>query len=113
MKVMAASRIRPTMVVLDLLDILSGASPDDPAWGLSLCETTGYGTGTVYPALDRLMKAELITDRWEEPTPTDRPRRRYYEITGAGRAWLADEVRKRQARRAGWLHPGNASGATS
>lgn len=49
-----------------------------PAWGLSVCESTGLGTGTAYPALDRLMQAGLIRDEWETPVPEDRPRRRFY-----------------------------------
>ena len=54
---------------MDVLDVLTNSPSDDPAWGLRLCEVTGYGTGTIYPALDRLMKAGWITDHWEDPPP--------------------------------------------
>jgi hypothetical protein len=54
-------------------------APDtNPAWGFSICESTGMGSGTVYPALDRLMQAGLIRDEWEDPPPENRPRLRLY-----------------------------------
>jgi hypothetical protein len=54
-------------------------SPEaQPAWGLSICEGTGLGTGAVYPVLDKLMRAGLIRDEWETPEPAGRPRRRLY-----------------------------------
>jgi hypothetical protein len=49
-----------------------------PAWGLEICEKTGLGTGSVYPALDRLMKAGLVTDKWEDPPPGSTLSCRYY-----------------------------------
>lgn len=49
------------------------------AWGLPICFETGLMPGSVYPALDRLMKDGLITGRWEDPTPADRPPIRYYD----------------------------------
>lgn len=49
------------------------------AWGASICERTALETGIVYPALDKLMGAGVITDRWEDPAPEDRPRRRFYD----------------------------------
>jgi DNA-binding PadR family transcriptional regulator len=91
-----------TMVVMDILDVLTNAPPDDPAWGLQICEMTGHGTGTIYPALDRMLKARWIEDRWEEPPPEDRPRRRYYSITAAGRAAYQEAVASRAARRTSW-----------
>jgi hypothetical protein len=61
------------------MTVILETSPDDPAWGLVICQRTGYETGSVYPALDRLMKAGWITDRWEDPAPAGRPKRRFYE----------------------------------
>jgi PadR family transcriptional regulator, regulatory protein PadR len=100
-----ATRIRLTAVIMDVLDVLTNAPLDDPAWGLRLCEQTGYGTGTVYPALDRLMKAGWINDHWEDPPPADRPRRRFYKITSTGREQYEAALRARGDRRARWLHP--------
>lgn len=90
------------MVVMDILDVLMNAPPDDPAWGLQLCEMTGHGTGTIYPALDRLLKVHWIEDSWEESPPEGRPRRRYYSITSAGRAAYQEAVATRAARRTAW-----------
>jgi DNA-binding PadR family transcriptional regulator len=92
----ARERPRLTAVVWDILSILASASPDDPPWGLRICERTGRSTGTIYPALDRLTKAEIITGFQEDPAPPDRPRRHFYEITSSGREWFAEVVRTRQ-----------------
>jgi DNA-binding MarR family transcriptional regulator len=99
---MTARRLRITRAIEEILDVLMNTPPDDPAWGLRLCEQTGLGTGTVYPALDRLLQAEWIRDWWEDPPPMDRPRRRYYAITAAGRAAFQEEVAARAARRMAW-----------
>jgi hypothetical protein len=47
---MSAPKIRMRAVIID---VLANSPPDNPAWSLRLCEVTGYGTGTIYPALDR------------------------------------------------------------
>jgi len=110
---MSARRLRVTMVILDVLDVLMNAPPDDPVWGLRLCQQTGHGTSTIYPALDRMLQAQWIEDRWEEPPPADRPRRRYYAITSAGRAAFREAVATRSARRATWAWPGLRAGGTA
>jgi PadR family transcriptional regulator len=61
--------------------------------------------GTLYKALARLEKAGLLTSRWEDPARAEeegRPRRRLYEVTGAGarafsRAQLEHRERSRSA----------------
>ena len=40
--------------------------------------------GTLYKALGRLEEFGLLTSRWEDPQSGGRPRRRLYELTGAG-----------------------------
>lgn len=110
---MTAPRIRVTLVILDVLNVIMGASPDNPAWGLRICEMTSHGPGTVYPALDRLMKAGWIEDRWEDPAPADRPRRRFYTITSAGRASYAAEQEKRGRRGLAWAEPGMTPGGVA
>jgi DNA-binding PadR family transcriptional regulator len=109
---MSATKIRLTAVILDVLDVLTNSPPDNPAWGLRLCEQTGHGTGTIYPALDRLLQAGWIEDRWEEPAPQDRPRRRFYTITSAGRAAYQDAVAARSRRRTAWTTPVLRAGGT-
>jgi PadR family transcriptional regulator PadR len=110
---MSATKIRLTAVIMDVLDVLTSSPSDNPAWGLRLCEQTGYGTGTIYPALDRLMKAGWITDHWEDPPPKDRPPRRFYEMTSTGREQYASALRARGERRAAWLRPSANPGAAS
>jgi len=110
---MGSPKVRLTAAVWDVLDVLSNARPDDPPWGLRICEKTGHGTGTIYPALDRLMKAGIIEAHWEDPPPADRPRRRFYEITSTGREWFAAAVREHDERRANWLPRPSQPGAAS
>lgn len=51
--------------------------------------------GMLYPVLHRLERLGLVRSRWESP-PSGR-RRKYYQVTRAGRAHLADEHRQWQA----------------
>mgnify|MGYP000318380671 CR=1 FL=1 len=44
--------------------------------------------GTLYPLLTRLLKAELLTYRWEESTSG--PPRKYYTLTDAGVNFLQE-----------------------
>ncbi|HEY4355914.1 MAG TPA: helix-turn-helix transcriptional regulator [Acidobacteriaceae bacterium] len=58
-------------------------------FGFDIMEITGLPSGTVYPALRRLERDALVQSEWEpedEATASQRPARRYYEITKAGKA---------------------------
>src|SRR5271168_2383129 len=60
-------------------------------YGFSVMETTGLPSGTVYPAMRRLERDELIVSRWERQSIADaeqRPLRKYYKLTRAGRVTL-------------------------
>lgn len=60
-------------------------------YGFSIMETTGLPSGTVYPAMRRLESEELIRSQWERQSIADaeqRPARKYYKITAAGRTTL-------------------------
>jgi PadR family transcriptional regulator, regulatory protein PadR len=94
-----------TMIIMDILDVLMNAPSDDPAWGLRLCQQTGHGSGSIYPALERMLNAGWIEGHWEEPEPADRPPRRLYVITSDGRAAYQKEVAARAARRMTWIDP--------
>ena len=66
-------------------------------YGFSIMEATGLPSGTVYPALRRLERDELIRSQWEKQSKADaelRPARRYYKITRLGRTTL-EAARKR------------------
>ena len=66
-------------------------------YGFSLMETTGLPSGTVYPAMRRLERDELIRSSWEKPSIAEaeqRPPRKYYKLTRAGELTL-EASRKR------------------
>ena len=53
-----------------------------------------FKEGTLYPALHRLARANLVESRWQD-TPNS-VRRRYYHITAKGRQALADRLKEWQ-----------------
>jgi PadR family transcriptional regulator PadR len=56
-------------------------------YGYTVMEVTGLPSGTVYPALRRLEREELIRSRWERQSIADaeqRPARKYYKLTRSG-----------------------------
>jgi DNA-binding PadR family transcriptional regulator len=68
-------------------------------FGFDIMEVTGLPSGTIYPALRRLEALGLVRSDWEDEQQAHsqaRPRRRYYELTAAGKRRLAEaEVRYR------------------
>src|SRR5260370_3081373 len=66
-------------------------------YGFSIMEMTGLPSGTVYPAMRRLERDELIRSQWERQSIADaeqRPPRKYYKLTAQGKSTL-DASRKR------------------
>jgi DNA-binding PadR family transcriptional regulator len=60
-------------------------------YGFSIMEMTGLPSGTVYPAMRRLERDELIRSHWERQSIADaeqRPPRKYYKLTPAGKITL-------------------------
>ena len=58
-------------------------------FGFDIMEVTGLPSGTVYPALRRLERDDLVSSQWEaesEVSDSGRPARRYYEITARGKS---------------------------
>ena len=56
-------------------------------YGFSVMEVTGLASGTIYPAVRRLEKAQLVRSKWEKQSIADaeqRPPRKYYTITPGG-----------------------------
>jgi PadR family transcriptional regulator, regulatory protein PadR len=102
-----------TTATLKVLDVLAAAGPQDPPFGLLICDLAGLGSGTVYPILDRLERAGWVIGEWEAEQPAGRPRRRSYRLTGAGQAGydraLARIAERRSRRR--WDLAGEARGA--
>src|ERR1700745_3719746 len=66
-------------------------------YGFSIMEMTGLPSGTVYPAMRRLERDELIRSEWEKQSIADseqRPPRKYYKLTRTGKMTL-ESSRKR------------------
>ncbi|MFN0121241.1 MAG: PadR family transcriptional regulator [Blastocatellia bacterium] len=62
-------------------------------YGFEIMQATGLASGTIYPALRRLEDTLLIKSRWEKQSiaqAEQRPARKYYEVTKAGREVLAE-----------------------
>ncbi|MGW7518713.1 PadR family transcriptional regulator [Streptomyces sp. NPDC054796] len=80
--------------------VLLRATPDDPVWGLKICNDADLGPGTVYPILDRLVGRGWIISHDETDPHPGRPPRRYYELTGGGRQKASESISERAAKRA-------------
>jgi PadR family transcriptional regulator len=66
-------------------------------YGFDIMDLTGLPSGTVYPALRRLEDADLVVSKWERHEIAQRelrPPRKYYELTKAGEAALADAAKR-------------------
>ena len=66
-------------------------------YGFSVMEMTGLPSGTVYPAMRRLERDGLIQSHWEQQSIADaeqRPPRKYYKLTAAGKATLETSRRR-------------------
>lgn len=60
-------------------------------YGFSIMDMTGLPSGTIYPAMRRMEEDQFIRSRWERQAIADReqrPPRKYYQLTAAGRAAL-------------------------
>ncbi|MGL4340406.1 MAG: helix-turn-helix transcriptional regulator [Rhodoglobus sp.] len=65
---------------------------DGALWGLLISARSGKPTGTVYPLLERLERAGLITSFWEDDTKRPGPRRRLYSLLPEGHQWAAKRL---------------------
>lgn len=79
--------LRMTTTTRLVLQALAAAT--EPAWGYTLCHTTGLKSGTVYPILNRLAAHGLVAVTEEQGRHPGRPPRRYYQLTAAGQARAA------------------------
>jgi PadR family transcriptional regulator, regulatory protein PadR len=71
--------------------------------GFDVIDATGLASGTVYPILRRLEREDLVSARWEDAEIAhgeQRPPRRYYELTPAGKAVLETALARYQVPRA-------------
>src|SRR5829696_7138674 len=64
-------------------------------YGFDIMDVTGFPSGSVYAALRRLETNGYIKGHWEKQAlalKEQRPARKYYELTKAGRVLLAEAV---------------------
>ena len=65
--------------------------------GFDIMDATGLPSGTVYPILRRLDREGHLASAWEKASVANReqrPPRRYYSITAAGEAMLAEALER-------------------
>lgn len=77
--------------------LILGAIAQGSRYGFDIMDATGLPSGTVYPALRRLEGRGCLRSSWEAAAvalEAKRPRRRVYELTGAGRAVLPSARQK-------------------
>lgn len=77
--------LRRTPTLMSVLHVLT-QSPE-PLWGLAIIKKTGYPSGTIYPLLDRLENADLLTSEWEADNDRPGARRRLYHLSPTGETW--------------------------
>jgi DNA-binding PadR family transcriptional regulator len=71
------------------------AVADGYEYGFDVIDQTGFPSGTVYPALSRLVRDGYLRSAWEdeqEAHAEGRPARRYYRLTAPGVQALAEAV---------------------
>lgn len=65
------------------------AAPEDRHWGYRLSRASGVRSGAMYPRLTQMLAEGWLEDGWESVEEADgRPPRRYYTLTGKGKAEL-------------------------
>jgi PadR family transcriptional regulator PadR len=66
-------------------------------YGYMVMDVTGLPSGTVYPALRRLEREQLIQSRWERQSVADaalRPPRKYFNLTRAGKSAVEASLKR-------------------
>lgn len=97
---MADGPVRITEQVLDVVEVLINAGPDE-MHGWAITKAAGLASSTVYKVLDRLKVGGIVAARWEHEHPDgNKPRRRFYRLTGSGAAWAVAILRERRPDRA-------------
>jgi len=73
------------------------AVADGKRFGFEIMDATGFTSGTVYPALDRLEEERCLKSSWEDAKVAHRegrPPRRYFSLTPTGAAVLAEAMQR-------------------
>jgi PadR family transcriptional regulator, regulatory protein PadR len=88
-------RLRLSKQTLLLLDALLN-HPTQWHHGYALSQATGLVSGTLYPILMRLEKADWLETKWEDEPSPGRPPRHFYRLSGNGREWAREELKAAQ-----------------
>jgi len=73
-------------ITTQTLGVLRAFKSSNNLSGAEIAKVTNLKSGTLYPILFRLERANWLESRWEsgEPSQLGRPRRRMYQLTGLG-----------------------------
>jgi DNA-binding PadR family transcriptional regulator len=81
---MTGQPVRVTAPLLDVLEVFLAANGDE-LHGWAIIKASQRGGPTVYKILERLTEMGWVTARWEhQAAEPNKPRRRYYKLTGDG-----------------------------
>ena len=78
---------RPARITPPFLDVLETflAAGSEELHGWAIIKESQRGGPTVYKILERMAEMGWLTARWDDrPTEPNKPRRRYYRLTGEG-----------------------------
>src|SRR5690349_5455447 len=78
---------QPERITAPFLDVVQAFldAGDDELHGWAIISTTGRAGPTVYKILERLTDMGWVTARWDDrAAEPNKPRRRYYRLTGEG-----------------------------
>lgn len=93
------------------------ADPDAAHWGRETQRQTGIRAGVLYPVLYRMLERGWLADGWEDVEDAraeNRPPRRYYAVTAAGKTELSALLAAaREDSRFRHLFPGTTEEPTS
>ncbi|WP_316219089.1 PadR family transcriptional regulator [Bradyrhizobium sp. SZCCHNR2026] len=97
-------KVRMSGPTLKVLKVLLESAREAKS-GAEISKTTGLGSGTVYPVLQRLEAARWIAGGWEDvnPSAVGRPKRKLYRLTPSGRASALKEFASYQTPAVGKL----------
>lgn len=90
------------------------ALSDGHRYGFDIIDHTGLPSGTVYPSLATLDQKGFAASSWEEESVAEaegRPRRRYYSVTPAGAAALAEALERFRTMGLGGVRTAEEGGA--
>jgi PadR family transcriptional regulator, regulatory protein PadR len=93
---------RPVRVTEPLLDVLEALleARDYELYGWAITKATRRASPTVYKILERLTDHGMVTARWEDRHPdVNKPRRRFYRLTGHGAAVARTLLQERRPQR--------------